>query len=75
MANGKPKTLISFLNIIEKNLKKKARKEYIKLQEGDVERTYADVKKFISHYNLRSRIDLNSGIKRFISWYKKFYKI
>lgn len=75
LANGKPKTLMSFLKIIEKNLNKKANKEYIKLQDGDVERTYANVKKFILHYNLKSKIDLNTGIKRFISWYKKFYKI
>jgi UDP-glucuronate 4-epimerase len=75
LANGKSKTLMSFLKIIEKCLNQRAKKKFIKLQDGDAERTYANVKKFILHYNLRSKVDLNTGISRFISWYKKFYKI
>ena len=75
LANGKPRKLMSFISAIEKILNKKAKKKYIELQDGDVEKTYANVKKFTLHYNLKSKIDLNTGIKRFISWYKKFYKI
>ena len=74
LANGNPKSLMSFLKIIEKILNKKAIKKFIKLQDGDVEKTYADIKKFVSHYNLRNKADLKYGISKFVLWYKKYYK-
>ena len=65
LANGSPKSLMSFLKTIENSLNKKAKKTFIGLQDGDVERTYADVKKFVSHYKLRSKVDLKYGISKF----------
>ena len=47
---------MSFISVIEKILNKKAKKKYIELQDGDVEKTYANVKKFKSHYKLKSQI-------------------
>ena len=75
LANGKPRKLMSFISVIEKILnKKKQKKKYIELQDGDVEKTYANVKKFKSHYKLKKSDNLKYGILKFITWYKKYYK-
>ena len=74
LANGKPIKLMSFISVIEKILNKKAKKKYIELQDGDVEKTYANVKKFKSHYKLKKPDNLKYGILKFITWYKKYYK-
>ena len=74
LANGKPIKLMSFISVIEKILNKKAKKKYIELQDGDVEKTYANVKKFETHYKLKKSDNLKYGILKFIKWYKKYYK-
>tara|TARA_B100000886_G_scaffold340453_1_gene310111 strand:- start:8467 stop:9462 length:996 start_codon:yes stop_codon:yes gene_type:complete len=74
LANGNPKKLMSFISTIEKILNKNAKKKYIGLQDGDVEKTYANVKKFKSHYKIKKSANLKYGILKFITWYKKYYK-
>ena len=73
LANGNPLTLGYFINIIEKKLKTVAKKKYLKLQDGDVKKTYADTRKFTRCYGLKNKVNINSGISKFVSWYKSYY--
>jgi len=70
-----PITLKKYVSLIEKNLGIKAKKNYLPLQKGDVEKTIADVSKIKKHYGFTPNVDINDGIKSFIDWYRKYYKI
>ena len=54
---------------IEEQLEKKARVEYLPAQPGDVERTYADIRKASERLGYRPRTDIREGLALFIRWY------
>ena len=62
-------SLAQLVQWIEEQLKKKARVEYLPAQPGDVERTYADIRKAIERLGYRPRTDIREGLARFIRWY------
>jgi UDP-glucuronate 4-epimerase len=75
LATGKPQTLMKFIKTIENITKKKFKKNYINLQPGDIQNTFADTRKFKSRFNLNNKTSLENGLKNFITWYKSYYKI
>lgn len=62
-------SLAQLVQWIEEQLKKKARVEYLPAQPGDVERTYADIRKAVERLGYRARTDIREGLARFIRWY------
>ena len=74
IGKSKPNKLKEFVNIIEKNLIKKAKKKLLKLQIGDVRATFASNRKFFKYFNFKPKTDLDYGIQKFIEWYKNYYK-
>ena len=75
IGNGSPSNLEDFLNIIERETGALLDKNYIKAQKGDVAITYADTSKLESIINFKPNTSLESGIKSFVNWYRKFYNI
>ena len=73
LGNSKPELLEDFIKIIEDNLDKKARKKYLPIQPGDVEKTYADINESQNDLNFKPQTTIEQGIPRFISWYKSYY--
>lgn len=71
---GRPIKLIKFIKIIEKNLCKKSKIQFVDMQKGDVRKTYSDVKKLRELINYYPKIQPEKGIKYFIKWYRQFYK-
>ena len=75
LASSNPKKLTVFLDIILKNLNiKKIRIKNLKMQIGDVFKTHANTEKISKKINYKSKINIEVGIKRFIEWYKSYYK-
>lgn len=74
IGSGKPKKLIYFLKVIEKILKKKAKTKKVKLQEGDVYKTHANIKKITRDFNFQPKVDIEEGIELFADWYRKYHK-
>tara|TARA_A100001015_G_scaffold320954_1_gene449327 strand:- start:5771 stop:6772 length:1002 start_codon:yes stop_codon:yes gene_type:complete len=69
---GRPEELEDFITEIERNLGKKAIKNYLPIQPGDVESTHADISALSSlGYKPKTTIDL--GVKNFIHWYLDYY--
>ena len=64
----------TFLKIIEKKLRKKAKIKYRKMQPGDVKDTHANIKKLKSILPFRERVSLDEGMEKFIDWYISYYK-
>ena len=67
--------LMRFIKIIENNLGLEANIEYLPLQPGDVKKTNSDNQKLESIVGYSPQIDIETGIKHFIEWYKKYYHI
>jgi len=70
---GSPVILGDFITAIEQSLGKKAVKEYLPMQPGDVPRTEADVTDLEKDVGYRPKTDVREGVERFIDWYKKYY--
>jgi len=74
LGNSSPVELMYFIEQIEKNLNKKAEINYLPLQAGDVPETYADVNALIDYVGYSPSTSIESGIEKFINWYKEYYK-
>ena len=70
---GSPSRLMSCINLLEKHIGKIAKKKFIKIQKGDMHKTFASTKKIKKFLNYKTSINLNEGIKRFVIWYKNYY--
>jgi UDP-glucuronate 4-epimerase len=75
IGNNSPVELIKFLEILESNLGKKAQKNMLPMQQGDVPVTYADVDDFINDIGFKPSTPLDEGIKKFVEWYREYYRI
>jgi len=74
IGNNHPVELMEFIAAIEKVLGKKAKKEFLDLQPGDVPATYADVDDLIKDVGFKPGISIETGIKRFVEWFKEYYE-
>ena len=61
------------LNIKNLGPLKKAEKNYMPMQDGDVVSTYADVSGLINDFGYKPDTDLKDGIGEFVKWYREFY--
>ncbi len=73
IGNNNSIKLLDFIKEIEMNLNKKAIKEMLPMQAGDLEKTWANVDGLISDYGYNPTTTLQKGIKVFVEWYKNFY--
>ena len=70
IGNNEPVELEQFINCIENALNKKAAKQYLPMQDGDVVRTFADVSALESQIGFKPNTPLQLGIDNFVSWFK-----
>ena len=75
IGNNAPVTLMEFIATIEDCLGIEAKKNMLPLQLGDVPDTYADVTALIEDTGYRPGTPIRTGIEKFVSWYKEYYKI
>ena len=66
---------MQFIEIIEKELGMKANKKLMGMQVGDVKRTESNISLLKSITKQYPKTNVKKGVKEFISWYKKFYKL
>ena len=74
IGSGKSTTLLNYIQIIEKELKKKSKKNFFPLQRGDIKKTLSNVSK-LKKIGYKPTVEPKEGIKKFINWYKHYYKI
>ena len=75
IGNNNPVELMEFIGVIEKVLGKKAKKEFLELQPGDVPATYADIDDLIKDVGFKPETTIETGIKQFILWYNEYYGV
>jgi UDP-glucuronate 4-epimerase len=72
---NRPIELLDFIGILERCLGKRAIKNMLPLQPGDVPYTYADVDALVTDVGYKPGTTLEEGIGRFVEWYKNYYRI
>lgn len=74
IGNNNPVELIKFIEILENNIGKKAQKNLLPMQQGDVPITYADVDDLTKAVGFKPSTPLEEGIRKFAEWYRGYYK-
>ena len=72
---GKPIRLLKFINILKNLIGKKAKLKYLPKQPGDMEKTFSSIKNIKRIYNYKPKIKPSIGLKKFVEWYIKYYKM
>ncbi|TAL43397.1 MAG: capsular biosynthesis protein CpsI, partial [Methylovulum sp.] len=75
IGNNNPVNLLTFIETLEQCLGKTAIKNLLPLQPGDIPDTYADVSDLVGDLGYKPGTLLEDGIRKFVDWYKDFYKI
>lgn len=73
IGNNQPVELMKFVSIIEECLGKKATINFLPQQQGDVVATWANVSELMQDMNFRPATSIETGISRFIEWYRVYY--
>ncbi len=74
IGNSNKIPLMDFINEIEKVLDMKAKKVFHPMQEGDVQSTFSNSDNIEEWVGFKPATTISEGVKKFISWYKKFYQ-
>jgi UDP-glucuronate 4-epimerase len=75
VGNHTPVRLLDFIAAIEKATGKRAKINFLPMQPGDVASTYADVTELKAATGFEPTTPLDEGIRRFVSWYRDFYRV
>ena len=75
LGNSKTEQLMTLIQILESELGRKAEKNMMPMQPGDVKETSADIQKTRDLLGFDPQTTLEEGIRKFVEWYREFYKI
>jgi len=75
IGNNNPCTLMRYIEVLEECLGKKAIKNMLPLQPGDVPYTYANTDDLMNDVGYKPDTSVEDGIARFVEWYRDYYKV
>lgn len=75
IGNQQPVELMRYIEVIEECLGRKAEKNLLPLQPGDVPDTYADAEDLVADVGYKPDTPIETGVKRFVDWYLDFYEV
>ena len=75
IGNGQPVKLMKYIKEIETYLKIKSKKNFVKLQKGDIKDTHSDLSKIQKSLNYNSTTSVKDGVRKFLDWYLLYYKV
>jgi UDP-glucuronate 4-epimerase len=73
IGNQRPVALLRYIEVLEQCLGRRARKNLLPMQPGDLPDTWADVAALTRDVGYRPSTDLELGVKRFVEWYVGYY--
>ena len=74
IGNNQPVDLLYFIEILEKSLEKKAIRQILPMQLGDVPETFAEIDDLVNDTGFKPTTSIEEGIKKFTEWYKWYHK-
>lgn len=75
IGNNNPVELMRYIEIIEECVGRKAIKNFLPLQPGDIPETWADIDDLARDAGFTPSTPLPEGMARFVEWYKNYYKV
>jgi UDP-glucuronate 4-epimerase len=75
IGNQQPVELMRYIEIIEECVGKKAEKNLLPMQPGDVPDTYADTEALVKDVDYQPSTPIETGVRKFVDWYLDFYKV
>jgi len=75
IGNNNPVELSLFIEILERCLVKKAERNLLPMQPGDVPATYADIDDLAKDVGFRPSTPIEDGLKKFTTWYREYYGV
>jgi UDP-glucuronate 4-epimerase len=75
IGNQQPVELMRYIEVLEQCLGRKAEKNLLPLQQGDVPDTWADVEDLVADVGYRPSTPVEQGVRAFVDWYLEYYKI
>jgi UDP-glucuronate 4-epimerase len=73
IGNNEPVDLLSFIETLERKLGKRAIKEFLPMQDGDVPETYADIDELVKEVGFKPSTNIDYGLEKFVEWYLGYY--
>jgi len=74
IGNHDPVELMAFIEAIEDAIGRKAEKNFLPLQDGDVPATYADIAELDAWTGFAPATPVPEGVARFVAWYRDYYR-
>ena len=75
IGNNKPVQLMDYIKALENTLGKKANINFLPLQPGDVQDTYANVDNLKKKFDYKPSTSVINGVTNFVKWYKNYYQV
>jgi UDP-glucuronate 4-epimerase len=73
IGNNEPVQLMRYIEVIEDCLGRKAQKNFLPMQPGDVPETFADIDDLVKDVGYRPATSIETGVSRFVDWFCEFY--
>ncbi len=73
IGNNKKVQLLDYIETLEKQLGKKAIRNELPLQAGDVPNTWADCSELVKDFGYKPDTSIEVGIEKFVAWYREYY--
>jgi UDP-glucuronate 4-epimerase len=73
IGNNHPEELLRVVELMEQEFGRKAIRELLPMQPGDVPATYADVDDLMREVNFRPATPIEEGVRRFAAWYRDYH--
>lgn len=75
IGNNNKEKLLRYIEVLEDCLGRKAEKNLLPMQPGDVPATYADVDDLVRDFDYRPDTSLEHGVSKFVEWYRAYYQV
>ncbi len=75
IGNNQPVELMHYIEVLEDCLGKKAQKNMLPLQPGDVPATYANIEDLVRDFGYKPDMTVEQGIASFVSWYRDYFRV
>ena len=75
IGNNNPVQLLHLIEVLEEKLGRKAQKNMMPIQDGDVPATYANVDDLMRDVHFKPATSIEDGVERFVEWYRSYYRV
>lgn len=75
IGNNNPVEVVDVVSLLEQAIGKKAKRELVPMQPGDVPATYADVDDLMREFGFKPSTPIARGVARFVDWYRAYHRL